>query len=158
MCHYKGRGQHLTTHFLPSLSLSPCGQFLMTCSSREYSPSHSGSVGQCLNTEAGKQDVCRVWKCQIGAAQRHRVRMLQHFLAQWFLLPVWVRMATFSLSHEASVVTSTLPLKPRCTSQLHEGEVVWCKKTKDTRREKYQVLYQKCPSENNCLVGGTQIF
>lgn len=54
-----------------------CGQFLMTCSSREYSPSHSGSVGQCLNTQAGKQDVCRVWISQIGAAQRHKVRMLQ---------------------------------------------------------------------------------
>lgn len=59
----------------------------MNCSSREYSSSHS---------KGGKQAVCRVWVCQIDAMQRHWVRMLQHFLAQWFLLPVWVRMATHS--------------------------------------------------------------
>lgn len=87
--YHKGKEQQLTIHFL-SLSRSRCGQFLMTCLSREYSLSHSGSVGQSLNTQAEKQDVCRVWICHIGAAQRHKVRMLQDFLALWFLLPVWV--------------------------------------------------------------------
>lgn len=67
MCLHKGPGQHVTTHFLPSLPLS-------VDSSRW--PAHRVSM---------HPDVCEVWVCLISAAQRHWVRVLQRFLARGFL-------------------------------------------------------------------------
>lgn len=86
MCHHKGQGQHLTTHFLSlSLSLWTVPDDLLIA--WVFTSGHTLAAFDRTYVESGF--------CQIGTAPRHRVWMLQCFLAQWFLLPVWVRMATF---------------------------------------------------------------
>lgn len=132
---YKGLGHDLTPHFLLSPPISPSlrGQFPMTCSSREYSSWPSESVHSALTPDD-------LWVCQISAAQT------QSLDAATGIPPPSLGQDVHTLSVGCDVnTTAKASLLGHSRARVESYDV---KKTrKDTRGEKYRVLYRKLPWE-----------